>query len=698
MKIQGWILWLHVASLGSTTCRAFQHRASNVGLNPDRFRYTSTTTTSTNDASSCQTRSTRLYFDPYEKIDVSDQKQVSDQQVEELLQDYVERSRVKRRDVFTSADWIRHRRPDRFIDHLLSIYESGLLRAMQFQLLVLTAFSTFIVLYNDIFVNGVQGWNGQIAYVPTVHLFPLQLPLTPFILSTTALGLLLTFRTNVSYSRWNEARTAWGAIINDSRSVARMGCIWATSYKQIDNASLVRLGEAVCSFSRALMNGTLPPQEDAERFVEYTYNQLHDQGYAQILRRAKHRPSAALAELTQILVEYQLNPIHQVEVERIITSLCNSLGACERIFSSPVPVLYTRHTARFLVVWLFSLPLGMYDSFGSTWNHVGLIPVCFGLGLFFLGIEELATQMEEPFSILPMEKMCEGSIRNPIMEQVQRSVESASMRPKSMVTSWVSSYPTPSSISTSETSATIPSTVSESMDDNEGLGSFFVAQPLSYNGMPEAAPKRYYQSSSSMTNIGDTMTGMVSKSYVDALPRTGSDEKSFSYQVSVEANGQKPSPSFSQSTHESTAEPSVTAWNYGGTPSAPSPNALSSYNPKTSSSYKTTSGSGIPSYLDNMYNRNSNDHQQQYSSGSTASFNGDSSSSEPKEPSTPASEPLRHGGMPSATTSWNSSYMPESSYKSSGSGIPSYIDRFNNGVRNSPQEPFIYPPSTESDE
>jgi hypothetical protein len=33
----------------------------------------------------------------------------------------------------------------------------------------------------------------------------------------------------------------------------------------------------------------------------------------------------------------------------------------------------------------------------------------------------LATQMEEPFSILPMEKMCEGSIRTSVMEQVERS-------------------------------------------------------------------------------------------------------------------------------------------------------------------------------------------------------------------------------------------------------------------------------------
>jgi hypothetical protein len=53
-------------------------------------------------------------------------------------------------------------------------------------------------------------------------------------------------------------------------------------------------------------------------------------------------------------------------------------------------------------------------------RHWAVIPVVVGISGFFLGIEELATQMEEPFSILPMEKMCEGSIRISVMEQVER--------------------------------------------------------------------------------------------------------------------------------------------------------------------------------------------------------------------------------------------------------------------------------------
>ena len=95
----------------------------------------------------------------------------------------------------------------------------------------------------------------------------------------------------------------------------RMGCTWAKNYNNINGYDLQKLGEAVCSFSRSLMNRTLPPQEDENNFRQYTYEKLSDEGYAQDLRNAKHRPTAALAEITSILVEFNLNPLHQVEVE-----------------------------------------------------------------------------------------------------------------------------------------------------------------------------------------------------------------------------------------------------------------------------------------------------------------------------------------------------------------------------------------------
>ena len=350
-----------------------------------------------------------------------EQKTPDEIETARLLDTYGEKARAYRRNVFSAADWIRSRRSDRFINNILTTFQSGLIRQLSTELTFITLVSAFIVAYNVLLVDGFTDLSG-VKHDALLDFLPaLQLPITPFSLSSGALGLLLTFRTNVSYSRWNEARTAWGKVINDSRSIARMGCIWAKSYKNIDDEGVRRLGEAVLSFSRSLMNRTLPPQEDEENFKKYTYDKLTDQKYAEVLRNAKHRPTAALAEITSTLVDFQLNPLHQVEVEKVVTGLCDALGASERIFTSPVPTFYTRHTARFLAFWLLALPMGLYEPLAGSWNHIAVVPVTIFIGGFLLGIEELATQMEEPFSILPMEKMCEGSIRTAVIEQVERS-------------------------------------------------------------------------------------------------------------------------------------------------------------------------------------------------------------------------------------------------------------------------------------
>jgi len=356
-------------------------------------------------------------------LDKLEQYTPDDAQTRYFLDKYGEKSRQYRRNVYGASDWVYSRRSDRIVSNLLNIGNSGLVRQLSFELSFLLFSSSFIVFWNDLFVKGWLDFSGN-PHAPLTDIIPgFILPLQPFSLSISALALLLTFRTNTSYARWNEARTAWGKIINDSRSIARMGCTWGKSYKNITGDMVQRLGEAVLSFSRSVMNRTLPPQEDEENFIQYTHSKLSDPDYADRLRNAKHRPTTALAEITNVLVDMELNPLHQVEVEKTVTGLCDALGACERIFTSPVPTFYPRHTARFLALWLLALPTGLYEAFGNSWNHIGVVPVTLVVSGFLLGIEELSTQMEEPFSILPMEKMCEGSIRTSVMEQVERSKE-----------------------------------------------------------------------------------------------------------------------------------------------------------------------------------------------------------------------------------------------------------------------------------
>lgn len=80
----------------------------------------------------------------------------------------------------------------------------------------------------------------------------------------------------------------------------------------------------------------------------------------------------------------------------------------------PSYILDTRHTGRFLSVWMMLLPAALYQIFVESnapttflnLQCLPIIPATVIVGIFLFGIDELAMQLEEPFSILPMQKFC----------------------------------------------------------------------------------------------------------------------------------------------------------------------------------------------------------------------------------------------------------------------------------------------------
>ena len=131
---------------------------------------------------------------------------------------------------------------------------------------------------------------------------------------------------------------------------------------------------------------------------------------------APDRPLLAMMELSLALDAITIDEKRRVEIDKSLVISGDLLSGCERIFTTPVPLVYTRHTARFLTLWMLLLPLALYEEFGKMpenayWlgiNGLPLIPAASLLSLFLFGIEELAVQLEEPFSILPMQKFCDG--------------------------------------------------------------------------------------------------------------------------------------------------------------------------------------------------------------------------------------------------------------------------------------------------
>lgn len=127
-----------------------------------------------------------------------------------------ERARAEEwRTVYDFPQWIKHRSPTRLFDRLTSITKSQVL----------------------INVLPSVAWCTSVAGLVTLYMFLLEEKILPpyfpnpepniacqtFINSTSvALSLLLVFRTNNGYGRWDESRKMWGLLVNRSRDLIRL--------------------------------------------------------------------------------------------------------------------------------------------------------------------------------------------------------------------------------------------------------------------------------------------------------------------------------------------------------------------------------------------------------------------------------------------------------------------------------------------
>ena len=106
--------------------------------------------------------------------------------------------------------------------------------------------------------------------------------------------------------------------------------------QQLDDLAL-----AVWEFPRSLNRHLLRGQEDEEAFAKDVRERL-DSEVAETLIGVRHRPTKALYDLSKAVDALSLPFIKRIEIDKSITVLCDQAGACERILTSPVPLVYTR--------------------------------------------------------------------------------------------------------------------------------------------------------------------------------------------------------------------------------------------------------------------------------------------------------------------------------------------------------------------
>ena len=197
--------------------------------------------------------------------------------------------------------------------------------------------------------------------------------------------------------------------INHTRDLVRMATAYyddskSTPERRAEDLKAVSL--ATWSFVRAMKRHLSPEWEDEEMFKKELFERLPEK-QAEAIINAAHRPNRALFDLSLAIENLPMHFMRKNEIHKAVTIFEDNLGSSERLLTSPVPLFYTRHTARFISFWLLLLPFALWQPMSGTWNHIGMIPATAALSIFLFGIEELATQLEEPFTILPMQAFCD---------------------------------------------------------------------------------------------------------------------------------------------------------------------------------------------------------------------------------------------------------------------------------------------------
>ncbi|CAM6125667.1 unnamed protein product [Calypogeia fissa] len=295
-----------------------------------------------------------------------------------------------RRTVFDQAEWAHHRSPLRHGRTILSMMGSKVVTALfpPVSCLALNAFG--LAVYNQMTeLHWLPSW------FPLLHVSSL-----PFQLLAPALALLLVFRTNASFARFDEARRAWGSTVTKTRDIARkaLTCIVDPSDAERLNKLLRHcVAFSFCMKEHMLREGKL--KEDLTFLLE------EDELTA--LLKAPEQPTFCLMTMSEIIHDCNISDTERALMSETITHFFDNLGACERISKTPIPLSYTRLTSRLLVIWHIALPLALWDP--CNW---GVIPATALSAAVLFCIEEVGVLIEEPSEIFPLESLCIFSSKN----------------------------------------------------------------------------------------------------------------------------------------------------------------------------------------------------------------------------------------------------------------------------------------------
>lgn len=213
-----------------------------------------------------------------------------------------------------------------------------------------------------------------------------------FTLFGIALAIFLGFRNSVSYDRFWEGRKLWGALLNDTRSLARQALtlLESTNYKQQQSEFIRMLMAFVYALKHQLRH--MDATADLERLLPAAL--------CKELATADFKPILIMKAMgiwvQQARRDGKIDSIVQIAFDDNLNKLSDSVGGCERIASTPIPYTYSVLLHRTVYLYCFMLPFGFVESLG--WITPFIIVF---VAYTFTALEAIADELEDPFGTQP---------------------------------------------------------------------------------------------------------------------------------------------------------------------------------------------------------------------------------------------------------------------------------------------------------
>lgn len=275
----------------------------------------------------------------------------------------------------------------------------------------------------------------------------LSIPWLPVAMLGTAVAFVVGFKNNASYDRMWEARKAWGAIVNASRSWGIMVKDFITNRHAATPLSDAELREIKMKLTHRHFAWltALRYQLREARAWEAIYKP-HNQEYkdrwfhvsehnndleAQLLHylpadevkeimqktnRATHIISLQSDSLKQLLEKGLIEDFRHMELQKLLVEFYNQQGVSERIKNFPYPRQFATLNLYFIKIFVFLVPLGMLQEFNQLGDQLIWLAVPFSAlsTWIFTTMEKIGESTESPF---------EGSANDVPITAISRSIE-----------------------------------------------------------------------------------------------------------------------------------------------------------------------------------------------------------------------------------------------------------------------------------